>query len=133
MVTLTVRYSRAIRRGERIYVSGTTATDAQGLHVGGGDAFAQAVFILDKIEAAIRALGGRIEDVVRTRMYVIFCRWLRLNRFDGCLLGVSGWYVIRFFSNVGMLVLALTRGTPLVICTSCDTVPFLSPFFYTTI
>ena len=71
MVTLTVRYSRAIRRGERIYVSGTTATDAQGLHVGGGDAFAQAVFILDKIEAAIRALGGRIEDVVRTRMYVI--------------------------------------------------------------
>ena len=133
MVTSTVRYSRAIRRGERIYVSGTTATDAQGLHVGGGDAFAQAVFILDKIEAAIRALGGRIEDVVRTRMYVIFCRWLRLNRFDGCLLGVSGWYVIRFFSNVGMLVLALTRGTPLVICTSCDTVPFLSPFFYTTI
>ena len=71
MFTLTVRYSRAIRRGERIYVSGTTATDAQGLHVGGGDAFAQAVFILDKIEAAIRALGGRIEDVVRTRMYVI--------------------------------------------------------------
>ena len=62
-------YSRAVRVGDRILVSGTTATGPDGL-VGGDDPAAQARYALDKIEAAIRQLGGRLEDVVRTRVYV---------------------------------------------------------------
>lgn len=63
-------YARAVRVGERILVSGTTATDAEGNVVGVGDPAAQAQFILDKIEAAVTKLGGRMADVVRTRVYV---------------------------------------------------------------
>lgn len=62
-------YSRAVRIGDRILVSGTTATGPDGL-VGAGDPAAQARYALDKIEAAIRQLGGRLEDVVRTRIFV---------------------------------------------------------------
>lgn len=62
-------YSRAVRIGDRILVSGTTATGPNGL-VGAGDPAAQARYALDKIEAAIRQLGGRLEDVVRTRVFV---------------------------------------------------------------
>lgn len=62
-------YSRATRRGDTITVSGTTATYGDRL-VGAGDAGAQAEFCLDKIEAAIEALGGRLSDVVRTRIFV---------------------------------------------------------------
>ncbi len=63
-------YSRAVRIGDRILVAGTTATGPDGRLVGEGDPAAQARFILDKIEAAIQALGGRLADVVRTRVYV---------------------------------------------------------------
>jgi enamine deaminase RidA (YjgF/YER057c/UK114 family) len=63
-------YCRAIRYGERIVVAGTTATDPDGNLVGPGDAGAQASYILDKIENAIGELGGRLADIVRTRMYV---------------------------------------------------------------
>ncbi|HJZ49527.1 MAG TPA: RidA family protein [Roseiflexaceae bacterium] len=62
-------YARAVRVGERILVSGTTATGPQGV-VGAGDVAAQAHYILDKIEAAIVELGGALRDVVRTRVYV---------------------------------------------------------------
>jgi enamine deaminase RidA (YjgF/YER057c/UK114 family) len=62
-------YARAVRIGDRILVSGTTATGPDGL-VGGADPAAQAAFILDKIEAAIEQLGGTLRDVVRTRVYV---------------------------------------------------------------
>ncbi len=62
-------YARAVRVGDRILVSGTTATGPDGL-VGGDNPVAQARFILDKIEATIRQLGGTLEDVVRTRVYV---------------------------------------------------------------
>jgi enamine deaminase RidA (YjgF/YER057c/UK114 family) len=62
-------YSRAVRVGTRIHVSGTTATGPDGL-VAPGDAAGQTRFILDKIEKAIVELGGRLEDVVRTRIYV---------------------------------------------------------------
>ena len=62
-------YSRAVRVGDRILVSGTTATGPDGL-VGADDPAAQARDAIDKIEAAIRQLGGRLEDVVRTRVYV---------------------------------------------------------------
>ncbi len=62
-------YARAVRIGDRILVSGTTATDAQG-QVVGEDAAAQTRFALDKIERAIARLGGTLRDVVRTRIYV---------------------------------------------------------------
>lgn len=63
-------YSRAIRIGDRILVSGTTATGPAGEVVGAGDPAAQTRFILDKIEQALHQLGARIEDIVRTRVYV---------------------------------------------------------------
>jgi aryl-alcohol dehydrogenase-like predicted oxidoreductase/enamine deaminase RidA (YjgF/YER057c/UK114 family) len=62
-------FARAVREGDRIYVSGTTATHGERL-IGGTDPTSQATFCLDKIEGAIRSLGGTPEDVVRTRIYV---------------------------------------------------------------
>jgi enamine deaminase RidA (YjgF/YER057c/UK114 family) len=62
-------YSRAVRVGDQILVSGTTATGPDGL-VGAGDPAAQTRYVLNKIEAAICQLGGRVEDVVRTRIFV---------------------------------------------------------------
>jgi len=62
-------YARAVRVGERILVSGTTATGPEGV-VGAGDSAAQARCIIDIIEAAISQLGGTLRDVVRTRVYV---------------------------------------------------------------
>lgn len=76
-------YSRAVRVGDRILVAGTTATGPDGL-VGGADPAAQARFILDKIEFSIRTLGGRIEDVVRTRVYVSdIAHWEAVARVHG--------------------------------------------------
>ncbi len=63
-------YSRAVRDGNRILVSGTTATHGAGRVVCPGDAASQTVYILDKIAAAIESLGGKLEDVVRTRVYL---------------------------------------------------------------
>ncbi len=63
-------YARAVRTGDTIRVSGTTATDGADRVVAPGDAGAQAVYVLDKIAGAIAAAGGRIEDVVRTRIYL---------------------------------------------------------------
>ena len=63
-------YARAVRIGARILVSGTTATHGSGQLIGGNDAAAQATYILDKIEASIKSLGGRLEEVVRTRVYL---------------------------------------------------------------
>jgi aryl-alcohol dehydrogenase-like predicted oxidoreductase/enamine deaminase RidA (YjgF/YER057c/UK114 family) len=63
-------YSRAVRTGDRILVSGTTATHGSGEIVCKGDPGGQTVYILDKIAASIRALGGNLDDVVRTRIYM---------------------------------------------------------------
>lgn len=63
-------YCRAIRDGDRIMVSGTTSTHGQDHTVAPGDAGAQATYILDKIAAAVRALGGKPSDILRTRMYL---------------------------------------------------------------
>ncbi|MBI1776079.1 MAG: aldo/keto reductase [Proteobacteria bacterium] len=63
-------YSRAIRIGDRVLVSGTTATDAKGAVVCRGDPAAQTVYILDKIMAALGSLGATLEDVIRTRIYL---------------------------------------------------------------
>jgi len=62
-------FSRAVRVGDRILVSGTTATHRD-RRIGGDDAASQAHFCIDKIEGALRSLGGRLEDVVRTRIYL---------------------------------------------------------------
>ena len=63
-------YSRAVRVGDRILVSGTTATHGAGRVICPGDVAGQTVYILDKIVASVEALGGKIDDIVRTRVYL---------------------------------------------------------------
>src|SRR5579864_9153442 len=81
-------YSRAIRLGQQVWVSGTTASDEHGNLQGGDDAYAQARYILDKIERALRQAGARLEDVVRTRIYVSRLEdWCEVARAHGEVFG----------------------------------------------
>jgi enamine deaminase RidA (YjgF/YER057c/UK114 family) len=66
-----VGYSRAVRVGERISVSGTTATDDAGGVVAVGDPYGQAKRAMENVVAAVEAAGGGVGDVVRTRLYVV--------------------------------------------------------------
>ncbi len=79
-----VGYSRAVRVGNRIYVTGTTATDETGSIVGVGDAYAQTIQVIKNIEKALQALGANLENVVRTRMFVTdISRWEEYGRAHG--------------------------------------------------